>query len=111
MKGDVFDQAIDKALLKLSQEYGISLPKDDYVLIQLFLNREILATTLTQEIDRLAAENDRSKAFFRETLVLLTKQHKDKIKSYELMIRISLGLVLIAFSGSLILLCLYLVAR
>jgi len=111
MKGDVFDQAVDKALLKLSQEYGISLPKDDYILIQLFLNREILAATLGQEVNRLATENDRSKAFFRETLVLLTKQHNDKIKRYELMIRIALGLVLISFSGALILLCLCLVAR
>jgi len=86
------------------------LPKDDYILIQLFLNREILAATLDREVKRLSAENDRSKAFFRETLVMLTKQHNDKIKNYELMIRIALGLVLIAFSSSL-LFFLYLLAR
>jgi len=80
---DPFSIAVDKALLKLSKEFGIALPKDDYVLVQLFLNKEIINLSVNSEVKKLASENEKSKQFFREALVKLTKQHNEKIKTYE----------------------------
>ncbi len=87
---DSFSIAVDKALLKLSKNFGIALPKDDYVLIQIFLNKEIIEAMMTQEVKRLCDENEKSKKYFRDALVALTKQHNEKIKSYEKIIRASL---------------------
>lgn len=87
---DDFSIAVDKALLKLSKDFGFSIPKDEYVLVQLFLNKEIVEIMLNKQVKKLAEENEKSKKFFRDALVTLTKQHNEKIKSYERIIKASL---------------------
>lgn len=76
-----FSIAVDRALLKLSKDYNISLPKDDYILVQLFLNKEILNETFANEISELKSENLKTKKFFRDALAMLTKQHNEKFNS------------------------------
>lgn len=77
---DELSIAVDNALLKLSKDYNFSLPKDDYVLAQLFLNREILCEMFSIKTEELNSENLKSKKFFRDALAMLTKQHNEKIK-------------------------------
>lgn len=78
---DKFSIAVDRALLKLSKDFGVSIPKDDYVLIQLYLNREIIHSMMKEETLILRAENEKTKQFFREALASLTKKHNEQIKS------------------------------
>lgn len=80
---DGFSIAVDKALLKLSKKYNISLPHDDYVLVQLFLNKEVLSEMLESEVESLVNENQKSKVFFRKALIELTKQHDSQLKTLE----------------------------
>lgn len=87
---DDFSIAVDKALLKLSKDFGVALPKDDYVLIQLFLNKEIIEAMMDQQVLKLSKENEKSKEFFRGALVKIAKQHNEKIKSYEKIFKVAL---------------------
>lgn len=87
---DDFSIAVDKALLKLSKEFGFSIPKDEYVLVQLFLNKEILEIMMNKQVKRLSEENEKTKKYFREALVTLTKQHNERIRSYDRIIKASL---------------------
>lgn len=99
---DEFSIAVDKALLKLSKEFGVSIRKDDYVLIQLFLSKEIIELTLKTEIDKLINENVKTKNYFREALILTSKQHNEKIKTYQKIVTVSIIVSSVALLISMI---------
>lgn len=98
---DDFSIAVDKVLLKLSKEYGFSVHKDDYVLTQLFLNKEILESMLSKEVKKLTDENDRTRQFFRDALIKMTKLHNEKSNKQDKIIKLSIIVSSIAISLSL----------
>lgn len=87
LHNDDFSIAVDEVLLKLSKQYGIALPKDDYLLVHLFLNKEIIIQALDDKLEQVKSENDRSKTFFRESLITLIKQFNEREKEKETQIK------------------------
>tara|TARA_R110000744_G_scaffold111651_1_gene209856 strand:+ start:1646 stop:2080 length:435 start_codon:yes stop_codon:yes gene_type:complete len=76
-----FDKSIDKVLLKLSKEYGIALPKDDPILIQLYLNKEIFTQTVNESMSKLITENKLTVQYFRKALSSLAKDYNDNLEN------------------------------
>lgn len=87
---DRFSIAVDDALLKLSKDFGIALPKDDYILIQLFLNKEIIKLMMEEDIKKLNSENEKAKLYFRKALVQIAKENNKVFKKYNQKIKILL---------------------
>ncbi|NRA71973.1 MAG: hypothetical protein HRU24_13205 [Gammaproteobacteria bacterium] len=85
---DPYNKAIDNALLKLATEFNIAVPKDDYLLVQLFLNKEILSELYKNEFIKLKTENSKSQNNLRKASIILVKQHNLNIKKYERLIKI-----------------------
>lgn len=79
-QNDPFSVAVDKALAKISKEYGIAVPKDDYVLIHLILNRELLSMTIEKEALAISKETDKTNDYFRKALVELASKHSKIIE-------------------------------
>ncbi|WP_166426111.1 hypothetical protein [Paraglaciecola sp. 20A4] len=76
-----FDKSIDKVLLKLSKEYGIALPKDDPILIQLYLNKEIFTQTVNESMSKLIEENKLTVQYFRKALSSLAKDYNENLEN------------------------------
>jgi len=110
LHNDSFSIAIDDVLLKLSKEYGIALPKDDYLLVHLFLNKEIILSALDDSLEKIKDENERNSNYYRQSLIALAKhqneieqQHNVKIKSLLVVSGLSLLVSMIAIIAAVLL--------
>ncbi len=85
---DQLSIAIEKALLKLSTEHGIAIPKDDYVLCQIYLNKAILDSmfeghteVLKNHLNNVMSEGEKNKDFFKQALIKSASiSHQREIK-------------------------------
>lgn len=109
---DEFSIAVDEILLKLSKKYNISIPENDYVLVQLFLNKEILQLMIQKEINSLKTENAKTIKYFRDALAIIAKRKSNskpiekKDNSFLLKICVGLSSLSILISSALLFLTL-----
>lgn len=102
---DALSITVDKALLKLAKDYGIAIPKDDYVLCQIYLNKAILDVTFNDLINSLATENEKNKKFFKDAMIISAKKNHQIELKYK---KYTLGILCLS-SASFIGMCLSLI--